>query len=401
MSEKLSLKDLNVNGKKVLMRVDFNVPLDKNANITDDTRIKASLPSIHHILDNGGALILMSHLGRPKNKNEPEFSLVPCAKRLSELLHKNVVMAPDCIGKTTVELAKQLKPGQVLMLENLRFYPGEEKPDSDPEFARKLSELGDLYVNDAFGTAHRSHASTAVIAQYFPHAAAAGFLLEKEIKFLGEALKNPKRPFYAIIGGAKISTKIGIVKALLNRVDVLLIGGGMAFTFLKAQGISIGDSIHEDNLLDEAKEILLESKKKGVKLILPQDNVVAERIESDAKTKIVDTSKGIPDGYQGVDIGPKTIQNFCAELQKAATILWNGPLGVFEISQFATGTTTIAKAIANFPVTTIVGGGDSIAAIQAAGTADRITHISTGGGASLEYIEFGTLPGIGALSDKE
>lgn len=400
MAEKLSLKDLNVKNKKVLMRVDFNVPMDKNGNITDDTRIKASLPSIQYVLNNGGSLILMSHLGRPKDKRVPELSLAPCAKRLSDLIGKPVIMAPDSVGSAVEELAKKLKPGQIILLENLRFHRGEEHPEEDPQFVKQLAKLGDLYVNDAFGTAHRSHASTAEIAEYFPNKAAAGFLMEKEIEFLGNAVLSPKRPFYALIGGAKISTKIGVLTSLLKKVDVLMIGGGMAYTFFKAQGIAIGDSICEDDLLDKARQVIDESRKCGVKLLLPLDNVIADKLDKDANTQIVDSRNGIPAGFQGVDIGPKTIQQYSEELKKAATILWNGPFGVFEIGKFAKGTKAIADTIANVKATTIVGGGDSIAALQDAGVMDNITHVSTGGGASLEYIEFGKLPGIEVLSNK-
>jgi len=398
MKEKLSITDLDLAGKKVLMRVDFNVPLDKGGNITDDTRIQASLPSIQYVLDHGGAVILMSHLGRPKDKRNPEFSLAPCAKRLSELIQKPVIMAPDCVGPEVQNLASKLKPGQILLLENLRFHRGEEHPGEDPQFAKQLAQLGDVYVNDAFGTAHRKHASTATIAQYFPGMAAAGFLLNKEIQYLGSALLSPKRPFYAILGGAKISSKIGVIKSLLTKVDALLIGGGMAYTFSKAQGIAIGDSIHEDAFLDEARAIL--QGKDASKLLLPQDQVVVNQLNNEAVPKIVKTREGISPGYQGVDIGPETIREFTAKLQNGATIFWNGPLGVFEISNFAKGTFAIAKAIAGLRATIIVGGGDSIAALQAAGVSSKISHISTGGGASLEYIELGTLPGIEALSDR-
>ncbi len=400
MKQKLSLKDLDLFGKKVLMRVDFNVPLDKNGNITDDMRIRASLPSINYVLDHGGAAILMSHLGRPKEKRTPEFSLAPCAKRLSELLGKEVIMASDCIGPEVEQLAKILKPGQVLMLENLRFHRGEEHPEDDPSFAKKLAGLGDLYVNDAFGTAHRAHASTAEIAKYFPHQAAAGFLLEKEIQFLGDTLLQPKRPFYAIIGGAKISTKLGVLKTLMKKADALLIGGGMAYTFFKAQGFEIGDSIHEDDLLKQAQEILEESRRSHFNLLLPEDTVAADKLAKDAQVQVVDATTGIPTGFQGVDIGPKTIKRYTHLLQDAATVLWNGPLGVFEIEPFAKGTIAIAEVLAGLSATTIVGGGDSIAAVESAGVAGRITHLSTGGGAALEYIEYGTLPGIEALSDK-
>lgn len=398
--KKLSLRDLSLSGKKVLMRVDFNVPLDKKGNITDDTRIQASLPSIQYVLDQGAALVLMSHLGRPKDKRLPELSLVPCARRLSELLGRPVKMAPDCVGEEVEKLSSGLKSGEVLLLENLRFHRGEEHPDEDPAFVKQLASLGDVYVNDAFGTAHRAHASTAKIAEFFPDRAAAGFLLEKEIAFLGQALLKAKRPFYAIIGGAKISSKIGVIKSLLKKADGIFIGGGMAYTFFKAQGISIGNSIHEDDFLEEAKEILeIIHQGRRIKFLLPKDTLIADRMAEDARIQVVDSSRGIPEGWQGVDIGPRTIEEFSKELRKAATILWNGPLGVFEIASFSNGTVSIAKTLADLPdATTIVGGGDSIAALQQAGLADRISHVSTGGGASLEYIEFGTLPGIEALS---
>lgn len=399
MTRKLSLTNLPIKGKKVLMRVDFNVPLNKEGKITDNTRIKAALPSIQYVLDNGGSVILMSHLGRPKNRKTPEFSLAPIAKELSQLIGKPVTMAPDCIGENVKELARTLQPGQILLLENLRFHEGEENPEKDIQFVKELASLGDVYVNDAFGTAHRSHASTAVIADYFPDKAAAGFLVEKELEYLGKALIEPKKPFYAIIGGAKVSSKIGVLKALINKVDVLLIGGGMAYTFFKAQGISIGNSLHEDDYLEEARAILSSAAQKGVKILLPVDTVVADKIAPDAKTSIVDSAKGIPDNTEGVDIGPKTIELFSNELKNASTILWNGPLGVFEIPAFATGTMEIARLIAGLRATSIVGGGDSVAALQAAGLADKVSHVSTGGGATLEFIEFGTLPGIEALSN--
>lgn len=398
--EKLSLRDLPIEGKKVLMRVDFNVPLE-NGKITDDSRIVASLPSIRYILDHEGSLVLMSHLGRPKGNVSKEFSLAPCAKRLGELLNKNVIMAPDCIGPEVERLVQQLKPGEILMLENLRFHPGEEKPKDHPDFVRALAKLGDLYVNDAFGTAHRFHASTAAITQYFEGKAAAGLLLEKEIQFLGEALKNPKKPFYAIVGGAKISTKMGVLKSLLKKADCVIVGGAMAYTFFKAKGYSIGNSLFEPDQIEEARSLLEESKKLGVPLLLPLDTVITHEMKADAITKIVDITQGIPDGWEGVDIGPKTIELFSKELQKAKTILWNGPLGVFEIEQFAKGTRSIAETLGKLNATTIIGGGDSLAAIQAVGLADKMSHLSTGGGASLEYIEFGTLPGIEALSPKK
>lgn len=398
---KYSLSNLSLSDKKVLMRVDFNVPLDKEGKITDDTRIQASLPSIQYVLDHGGSVILMSHLGRPKGKKAPEFSLKPCAERLKQLLGREVLMAPDCIGETVNSMAKALKPGQVLLLENLRFHDAEEHPEKDPSFAKQLAALGDLYVNDAFGTAHRAHASTVEITKFFPGKAAAGFLMEKELKFLGETLISPIRPFVAIIGGAKISTKCGVIEALMKKADAVLIGGGMAYTFLKAEGVDIGDSIHEDDFLDKARELLKASLKGGGKIILPSDLVVANKIEKGADVKIIPATSGVPKGYQGVDIGPQTVQVFAAELRKAATILWNGPLGVFEIPEFAKGTNAIAHILPQIKnATTIVGGGDSISALQSAGVANKITHLSTGGGASLEYIEYGTLPGIEAFSKK-
>ncbi len=396
MTSKLTLPDLPVQNKKVLMRVDFNVPLDKEGNITDDTRIVASLPSIKYVLENGGSLILMSHLGRPKGQALPNLTLAPCAKRLSELLNQPVEMLPDCIGEKVKQIADQLKPGEIILLENLRFHTAEEKPEQNPDFVQYLAALGDLYVNDAFGTSHRSHSSTTKIAKFFPGKAAAGFLLQKEIQFLGDALLNPKRPFYAIIGGAKVSTKLGALKALIDKVDGLFIGGGMAYTFLKAQGISIGESICEDEFLEEAKKLL-----KTGKIHLPSDIVVTEKLEKGADHQIIKINEGIPSNMEGVDIGPDTIVDFGAKLKDGVTILWNGPLGVFEISPFDKGTNAIAHILTQTTAVTIVGGGDSVAALKKANLAEKITHISTGGGASLEYIEFGTLPGIEALSDKK
>lgn len=399
MTQKLSIKDLNLSGKRVLMRVDFNVPLDKEGNITDDARILATLPSIQYVLDQGGTLILMSHLGRPKDKPVRELSLAPCAKRLSELLKRPVQIAPDCVGPEIEKMVSKLSPGNILLLENLRFHRGEEHPEEDPAFVCGLAKLGDVYINDAFGTAHRAHASTALIAKFFPNAAAAGFLMEKEIKFLGEALSNPKRPFVAMIGGAKISTKIGVIKKLLEKVDKLLIGGGMAYTFYKAQGIEIGDSIHEDEFLDEVKHILEIAKRSPGKLILPRDNVVANSLNEPAEQKTVEIANGIPKGFEGVDIGPQTIREWTSILQAAGMVFWNGPLGVFEVKAFAKGTNAIAAVLADSKATTIVGGGDSIAALNAIGAANKMSHISTGGGASLEYIELGALPGVDALTD--
>lgn len=398
--KKLSIKNLPVKNQKILMRVDFNVPLDKQGRITDDSRIVASLPSIRYILDNGGKVILMSHLGRPRSKPESGFSLKPCAERLSRLLGQEVMMAPDCIGAEVKQMTQALQPKQILMLENLRFHVGEEHPEKDEEFVKQLSLLGDAYVNDAFGTAHRVHASTVLIARHFPDKAAVGFLMEKEIAFLGETLKNPKHPFCAIIGGAKISTKCGVIEALMRKADAVLIGGGMSYTFLKAQGISIGNSIHEDDFLDKARELMQFSGKEHGRLILPKDIMITDHINEDAHFRVINISEGIPEGFEGVDIGPSTVQLFAGELKKSSTIFWNGPLGMFEIPEFAKGTNAIAHLLTDLNAITIIGGGDSVAAIQAMGLGEKVTHLSTGGGASLEYIEYGTLPGIEALSDE-
>ncbi len=377
-------KDLR--GKKILLRLDLNVPME-NGRITDDSRIVASLPSIQYVLDHGASLILMSHLGRPKKK-EASASLAPCAKRLAELLKKPVTMAPDCIGPEVEKMAVDLKPGQVLLLENLRFHAGEEEPEKDPSFVQALAKLGDCYVNDAFGTAHRAHASTAVIAKYFPGQAAMGFLIEKELQFLSPLLKNPKRPFYAIIGGSKISSKIGIIEKWLSLVDALFIGGGMSYTFMKADGIPIGDSISEDpktvTNLDRSK------------IHLPVDLVIADM---GGNTRIVPAKEGVPPGWQGMDIGPETVAVWSAELKKGETVFWNGPLGVFEKPPFAKGTRGIAESLAHSKTKTIIGGGDSVAAIQQMGLGTWFAHLSTGGGASLEFLEFGHLPGIDALTE--
>lgn len=397
---KLFIEDLEMSGKKVLMRVDFNVPLDGDRNIIDASRIEATLPSIHYVLNHGGALILMSHLGRPKAMVNPDFSLAPCAAFLEKVLNCPVALAPDCTSEKTAEMAKHLKPGQVLLLENLRFNRAEEHPEDDPSFAKRLASYGDLYVNDAFGCSHRKHSSIYTITQYFPGKAAAGFLLEKEIRMLSSMLQNPKRPLVSIIGGAKISSKIGVLNSLLDKVDTLIIGGGMAFTFLKAMGIEIGKSIVEETFLDQAKAILAKAKEKKIPLLLPLDNVIVKEINGKSPTQVVATDKGIPSDFQGVDIGPKTIELFTKTIRGAKTILWNGPLGVYEIDAFAKGTNAIAKCVAESGAITIVGGGDSVAAIQEVDLADKITHLSTGGGATLEYIEFGTLPGVEALSDK-
>lgn len=398
---KLFIKDLPIRGKRVLMRVDFNVPLDNDHNVADATRIKAALPSIQYVLNQGGSLILMSHLGRPHNAIIPELSLAPVAKVLSALLNRPIQMTRDCMGTETADYAAHLKPGEVILLENLRFHRAEEHPEEDPEFAKNLASYGDLYVNDAFGTAHRKHSSTFTITQHFPNRAAAGYLLEKEIQFLGETLKNPKRPFFAILGGAKISTKFGVIQSLIHKVDTLLIGGAMAFIFLKVQGINTGNSPIEEEFLTAAEEIIEKCKREGVELLLPKDFAVAKSCSEDASVEYATSKEGIPDEHQGLDIGPETIAYFKEKLQKAQTVLWNGPLGVYEFKKFAQGTMEIARVIAALPAVTIAGGGDLIAALNNAGVSDTITHISTGGGATLEYIEHGTLPCIDALSNKK
>lgn len=394
--EKLSLQDIPLKGKKVLLRVDFNVPF-KDGKISDDTRIKEALATIQHILKEGGSVILMSHLGRPKGKS-PELSLAPVAKRLSELLHTPVHFASDSIGPDVEKMAANLKNGEVLLLENLRFYPAEEDPKKDPTFAKKLSALADIYVNDAFGTAHREHSSTATIAQYFPKKAAAGLLMQKEISFLGSLVQNPKRPFYAIIGGAKISTKIGVLESLLSKVDGIFIGGGMAYTFFKAEGIDIGNSICEDDAIETAKKFTAKCTK--VKLWLPEDVVIADAFKENAAMRVVSIKEGIPPGWQGMDIGPNTVKEWEKELKNAKTVFWNGPLGVFEFPRFAKGTDEIAKFLSELKATTVVGGGDSVAAVNQLHLSKKFSHVSTGGGASLEFLEMGHLPGIDALSDR-
>jgi phosphoglycerate kinase len=398
---KMLVSDLDLKGKKVLIRVDYNVPLDKSGKITDTSRIQASLPTIKYVLEKGGYPVLMSHLGRPKGKPVLEMSLGPCVQVLSDLLDKPVFMAPGCIGEKVEKLVKEMKPGHVVLLENLRFHDAEEHPEKDPAFAEKLAKLGDCYVNDAFGTAHRAHSSTATITQYFPGKSAMGFLVEKEIKFLHDTFTSPRRPFIAIIGGAKVSTKLGVIKSLLKKADCLLIGGGMAYTFLKAQGVSIGNSLVENDLVDTAEDVLRSFEKAGVSLQLPIDHIIADQISNSAQMRTVTSEEGIPPGFQGVDIGPLTIEEFKSQISIGKTVFWNGPLGIFEVPNFAKGTYAIADAVSNLSGTKIVGGGDSVSAIQHANLAHKISHLSTGGGASLEFIEFGTLPGIEALSDKE
>ncbi len=388
---------IDLRGKRVLIRVDFNVPLTKSGEISDDSRIVAALPTINFALEQGAKVILASHLGRPKGKSI-ECSLAPCAKRLSTLLGKEVKMAPDCIGKQVEALVMNMKPKDVVLLENVRFYPAEEKPELDPSFASQLAQLADVYVNDAFGCAHRAHSSIVPIAQFFPGRKAAGFLIEKEIAFLGHALQEPKRPFHAIIGGAKVSTKIKVLTSLIEKVDVLMLGGNMSYTFLYAQGNSVGDSQVEHEMLDIARQVLDTCKRKNIQLLLPQDVVAATHFANDAPAKTFDVPPGIDKGYQGMDIGPKTIRAWSELLTTAKTILWNGPVGVFEFANFANGTKSLAKRLGELQdAVTIIGGGDSVAAVQQAGVSSRISHLSTGGGASLEFLEQGTLPGIEAL----
>lgn len=395
---KLSIDHLELKGKKVLMRVDFNVPLDENQNVTDDTRIRASLPSIQKVINDGGRLILMSHLGRPKGKPNPKYSLKPVAERLSQLLGKEVKFAPDCIGDETKKLVDSLQDGEVLLLENLRFYEEEEK--NDPDFARKLAELGDLYVNDAFGSAHRAHASTEGVTKYFTENAS-GYLMQKELEYLFRAVGNPERPYTAILGGAKISGKIDVIQNLMSKVDNLLIGGGMAFTFFKAMGLEIGKSLLEEDRIEMAKEILEKTKAQNINLVLPVDVVIADSFSNDAKSEVVDINSIKPE-WQGLDIGPKTVELFKSYIENSRTVVWNGPMGVFEFDNFAKGTIEIAKALAEATekgVITIVGGGDSAAAIAKAGLEEKVSHVSTGGGASLEFLEGKVLPGVAALTD--
>ncbi len=395
---KLSIDHLELKGKKVLMRVDFNVPLDENQNVTDDTRIRASLPSIQKVINDGGRLILMSHLGRPKGKPNPKYSLKPVAERLSQLLGKEVKFAPDCIGDETKKLVDSLQEGEVLLLENLRFYEEEEK--NDPDFARKLAELGELYVNDAFGSAHRAHASTEGVTKYFTENAS-GYLMQKELEYLFRAVGNPERPYTAILGGAKISGKIDVIQNLMSKVDNLLIGGGMAFTFFKAMGLEIGKSLLEEDRIEMAKEILEKTKAQNINLVLPVDVVIADSFSNDAKSEVVDINSIKPE-WQGLDIGPKTVELFKSYIENSRTVVWNGPMGVFEFDNFAKGTIEIAKALAEATekgVITIVGGGDSAAAIAKAGLEEKVSHVSTGGGASLEFLEGKVLPGVAALTD--
>jgi len=391
---KMTIRDVKLAGKRVLMRVDFNVPLDDKLNITDDTRIRAALPTIKYAVEGGAKLILVSHLGRPKGK-DAKLSLRPAAERLAELLGRPVKQLADCIGPEVEAAVAQMKNGDVVMLENVRFYPQEEK--NAPDFAQKLAKVADLYVNDAFGTAHRAHASTEGVTKYLKPAVS-GFLLEKEIEYFTRALQKPDRPFIAVMGGAKVSDKIPVIENLLDKVNCLIIGGGMAYTFLKVQGFTVGKSKLEPDMLDTAGRILGLANQKKVELLLPEDHVIADDFKEDAKTQVVKVN--IPDGWIALDIGPETIKKYVDRLKTARMIVWNGPMGVFEMKPFAKGTEAVAKAMAESKAVTIVGGGDSVAAVQQFGVSDRITHISTGGGASLEFLEGRVLPGVAALTDK-
>ncbi|HTO99974.1 MAG TPA: phosphoglycerate kinase [Anaerolineales bacterium] len=389
---KKTVKDIDLKGKRVLMRVDFNVPM-QDGKVTDDKRIKASLPTIQYVLDQGASVILMSHLGRPKGGPSPEFSLKAASEALAALLGRPVQMAPDCVGPEVEKMAKALKPGEVLMLENTRFHTGEEK--NDLELAKQMASLGEVYVNDAFGSAHRAHSSTEGVARFLP-VAVSGFLMEKELEYLGRATSNPERPYIAILGGAKISDKISVVENLLAKCDKLIIGGGMANTFLAARGCNMQDSLVETASVETAKSIMA---KAGDKLLLPVDAVIADKFEAEANSKVVDVDN-IPGGWRMMDIGPKTVEAFKAALKGSKLIVWNGPMGVFEMPKFAEGTFAIAKMLAESGATTVIGGGDSASAVKKAGVAKQMTHVSTGGGASLEFLEGKELPGVAALNDK-
>jgi phosphoglycerate kinase len=396
--DKKTIRDIDVTGKRVLVRVDFNVPLDDQGHITDDTRIKAALPTIRYLLNEGAAVILMSHLGRPKGKPVESLRLTPVARRLSELLGKPVAMARDCVGPEVEAQARALQPGHVLLLENLRFHGEEEK--NDPDFALQLAVLGNVYVNDAFGTAHRAHASTEGVTHHLP--SVAGFLMEKEINFLGAALENPRRPFAAIVGGAKVSDKITVLERLINMVDILLIGGGMANTFLKAEGYEIGQSLFEEGKVNEAANLIVKAHQRGLEFLLPSDVVIADRFAADARSRVV-PGDHVPSAWRILDIGPQTIAAFREALAGARTIVWNGTLGVAEMPAFAKGTEAVIEILAQRTrdgATTIIGGGDSAAAVEQAGAAEQMSHVSTGGGASLEFLEGRILPGVAALQDK-
>jgi phosphoglycerate kinase len=397
---KLTINDIDLKNKKVLVRVDFNVPLDDNLNITDDNRITSTLPTIKKIIADGGMAILMSHLGRPKGKPNPKYSLKPVAARLSQLLGKEVKLAPDCIGDQVKAMVNAMKSGDVILLENLRFHEEEEK--NNPEFAKQLAELGDVYVNDAFGSAHRAHASTEGLTKYMS-VSVAGYLMQKELDYLGGAIENPKRPYLAILGGAKISGKIDVIMNLFDKVDSMIIGGGMAYTFYKAQGMEIGSSLLEAEKIDLAKQVLEKAKTSKMKLLFPVDVVVAKEFNNDSPSEVVSINK-MPSDKMGLDIGPESIKLFREEILKSKTIVWNGPMGVFEMDNFAKGTAAVAAALVEATgkgAITVIGGGDSAAAISKAGLADKVSHVSTGGGASLEFLEGKILPGVAALTDKK
>ena len=393
---KKTVKDIDVKGKKVLLRCDFNVPMAKDGSgvITDDKRIRAALPTIQYLLDQGAAVIACSHMGKPKGEVKPELSLKPVAVRLGELLGKDIIMAADVVGEDAQAKAAALQPGQVLLLENTRFEAGETK--NDPALAKAMAGMAEVYVSDAFGAVHRAHASTAGVADYLP--AVSGFLIQKELDFIGGALANPKRPLVAILGGSKVSSKIGVINNLLEIADTIIIGGGMAYTFSAAQGGAVGDSLLEEDWKDYSLEMIQKAKDKGVKLLLPVDTVIADAFAPDASSKVVKAGE-IPDGWQGLDIGPETVKLYCDAVADAGTVIWNGPMGVFEFDQFAVGTKAVAEALSKTNATTIIGGGDSAAAVQQLGYADKMTHISTGGGASLEFMEGKELPGVACLLD--
>ncbi len=391
MFNKQTIRDIDVKGKRVLVRVDFNVPINQGK-VDDDTRIRAALPTLNYLLDRGSAVILCSHLGRPKGKPDPNYSLKPVAVHLSQLIGKKVAFAEECVGPAAEAASQSLKSGELLLLENTRFYPGEEK--NDLELAKQLASLADIYVNDAFGSAHRAHSSTEGVAHFLP--AVAGFLMEKEIRYLGQAIAEPKRPFFAILGGAKISDKIGVIRTLLEKADQVLVGGGMANTFFKAQGYPTGDSLVEDDALETARELLSDSNDR---LRLPVDVVIADRFDADAQRRVISMG-AIPEGWRILDIGPQTVDAYTKLLSTAATVVWNGPMGVFEFPRFAEGTYGVAKAVAESDAVSIIGGGESVSAIKKSGLENKITHISTGGGASLEMLEGLVLPGLAALNDK-
>ena len=392
---KKTVKDVEVSGKKVLLRCDFNVPQDKETGaITSDKRIVAALPTIQYLLDQGAAVIACSHLGKPKNGPDPKLSLAPVAKRLGELLEKDVIMASDVVGEDAKAKAAALKSGEIMLLENTRFEKGETK--NDPELAKTMASLADIYVSDAFGAVHRAHASTAGVADYLP--AVSGFLIQKELDFLGGAIANPKRPLVAILGGAKVSSKIGVINNLLEIADTIIIGGGMSYTFSAAQGGKVGDSLLEADWLDYSKEMIAKAAEKGVKFLLPVDTVCGDSFAPDAKSQVVKAGE-IPDGWQGLDIGPETVKLYCAAVADAGTVIWNGPMGVFEFSAFAKGTEAMAEALSNTSAITVIGGGDSAAAVEQLGYAGKMSHISTGGGASLEFLEGKELPGVACLLD--